>query len=679
MIILKLKLPNNPEKQNKVQLFNETQLRVQVRKIIEFLKLIKPHLLQTGFRETASELRHLKRDKDSTAYIHNSFNAYRLDSSDEEALLNYMRKINGEGFCLYYGVFDFDKSSGSNRVNNKNAVFTTLLPIDFDNISEGQYLQVKDTLNKLGLKTVDISTGHGYQMIILLNHKVHDKEILKKFTNLLLSKGFPCDAAITDAARIMRLPFTFNCKCLDKASKYYGKEEPIPIRLIDAPEDRYSLDYVLGQLNTLPDEAVPQCNDNNKVDVKGGENIMVKDNNKISEVPVEPVQLTILLDSIEEDLDVKVEPIEEVPTTVSQDNIDQYIDINDEQIEVEEVPMSVYQNNIEQYINLDTEPVEELSIEQYKDINFEPTQVPITIPQDIIDKYPDVNFDIIPVALSKMLFGTREGLRNQALLFMLPTFKNKMGYTSEAIERILVTWGSLCKPVISKYEIKSEIIRLYRYGYTKSYGLWTSELAKEYGYFDFKRYSIQRDESIWIPNRSLEKIQKLHPTAFKIYIAMMITKANSKERFHYVTRKELEIITGYSYRTISRHINSLVKLRFISRTKIAKKKGSSYNYYVNPYNSSKKGFTIINKDMIIKMFKEAGAGATKLYTYMLSMININKKNTTCWASQEYLGDIIGKTQSCVSRMTSKLHNSKFINKITYFVGVVPHCEYNILI
>lgn len=303
-----------------------------------------------------------------------------------------MKKINGEGFCLYYGVFDFNKSDGSNRVNNKNAVFTTLLPIDFDNITESQYLEVKDMLDKLSLKTVNISTGHGYQMIILLNHKVHDKEILKKFTNLLLSKGFPCDSAITDAARIMRLPFTFNCKCLDKASKYYGKEEPIPIKLIGSTEDRYSLDYVLGQLNTLPDVDVsPQCKDKsaNKADVKGGEKRMVKDNNKISEVLAEPVQLTLLLNNIEEDLDVKVEPIqaEEVPTTAYQDNTEQYIDVNDEPIEVDEVPMSVYQNNIEHYINLDTEPVEELSIEQYKDINFDPPQVPIKIPQDIRDKY----------------------------------------------------------------------------------------------------------------------------------------------------------------------------------------------------------------------------------------------------------------------------------------------------
>ncbi|WP_091013345.1 hypothetical protein [Paenibacillus amylolyticus] len=107
----------------------------------------------------------------------------------------------------------------------------------------------------LDIETIDVFSGHGWQSIILLNHRVTDKEILKKFTGLMLAKGFRVDSAIVDASRVLRMPYSFNCKALDKKSKYYDSINPKIIATTDHfwTERRYHVADVFGKLNNLPD------------------------------------------------------------------------------------------------------------------------------------------------------------------------------------------------------------------------------------------------------------------------------------------------------------------------------------------------------------------------------------------------------------------------------------------
>ena len=104
-----------------------------------------------------------------------------------------------------------------NKIAVNNAIGTQILIADFDNITEDEFILEKIKLAKIGIETLDVFTGHGFQSIILLDNPTEDKELLRKFTNLMLSKGFKVDYKIKDCARIMRLIEVWNCKEFTKS------------------------------------------------------------------------------------------------------------------------------------------------------------------------------------------------------------------------------------------------------------------------------------------------------------------------------------------------------------------------------------------------------------------------------------------------------------------------------
>ena len=90
----------------------------------------------------------------------------------------------------------------------------------------------------------------------MLEDKVHDLNALKKFTNLLQTKGFKVDGSIIDPARVMRMPATFNCKNFDKTRSSYdpNKEWAIPAKLLKKTDKRLKYSEVMSALNKLPDK-----------------------------------------------------------------------------------------------------------------------------------------------------------------------------------------------------------------------------------------------------------------------------------------------------------------------------------------------------------------------------------------------------------------------------------------
>src|SRR5699024_2611320 len=140
------------------------------------------------------------------------------------------------------------------KINNQNALFTTILAIDFDSMTYEEFEKEKAKLIALDIETIDIFTGHGFQSIILLEHKVYDKNILSDFTKLLESRGFKVDASIVDSARLLRLPYTFNCKALDqKQTEYYSKDNPqiYPTVDISWTERRYHIQDIFNKISSM--------------------------------------------------------------------------------------------------------------------------------------------------------------------------------------------------------------------------------------------------------------------------------------------------------------------------------------------------------------------------------------------------------------------------------------------
>lgn len=249
-----------------VPVLNGKQIKKTVDKQVRFLKAIYPWLeeLET-YSEGAMEIRPIKRDvinlkKD----FKKSYNAWHMGEKDISELEEFMLNITGKGYCIYYSAYAFDyhldcykedgKKFKKGAVNKQNALFTSILPIDFDNMTYEEFEKEKAKLTALGIETIDVYSGHGFQSIILLEHKVYDTNLIGDFTKLLDSRGFKIDLSIVDSARILRLPYTFNCKALDpNQTEYYNPINPeiFPTTDINWTKKRYHVQDIFNRISTM--------------------------------------------------------------------------------------------------------------------------------------------------------------------------------------------------------------------------------------------------------------------------------------------------------------------------------------------------------------------------------------------------------------------------------------------
>lgn len=245
----------------------EEELMEQTNKIWNFLQFIHPELIRdrnyfeingVSKNDLAIELRTLKRIKGEKPFYRNH-RVYNYGDSQKEKLYKFLKSLNNKEipFCMYYSVFNFDsKTMGISKSGNEkqawnnciclnNAVSTHILIMDFDDITEEKFIEQKMKLCKIGLDTTDIFSGHGYQSIIKLDKLCSDKEILTKFTNTLIKKGFKVDKKIKDCARIMRPPSTENSK--DVLEGYNA----IPTDIYYLSDKIYTVEEVFNKLSTL--------------------------------------------------------------------------------------------------------------------------------------------------------------------------------------------------------------------------------------------------------------------------------------------------------------------------------------------------------------------------------------------------------------------------------------------
>lgn len=276
--------------------FSDLQIEKQLNKQIKFLKLIYPWLTEENYHDGCIELRPIRRER--KAKYARSYNTWRLGEKDINSLRDFLKLINGQGYCLYYSLFAFDYTKTNEKqkgkINKDNALFTSVLGADFDNITFEEFKLEKEKFTKLGIETIDVFTGHGFQSIILLKEKIYDKEIIKKFTKLLISKGIKADLAIVDCARIFRMPFSFNCKSLDPKNKHFN-EGIKPTTIINLTEKRYNFIDIFAKLNTL-DTVVEDYEQLTELDIKS-----------IETKPVSVAEKKIQLDKIKEIKNIKIE------------------------------------------------------------------------------------------------------------------------------------------------------------------------------------------------------------------------------------------------------------------------------------------------------------------------------------------------------------------------------------
>lgn len=583
-----------------VPVLNNEQIDKQVEKQTRFLKAIHPQLEDKHWNEGRIELRPVKRDPNLKDYLR-SYGTWRFADKDVVELKKFLQIINGKGVDLYFSAFAFDHSKEvikkdgkkyeKGKVNNENALFTSVLPADFDGITIEEFQAQKQIFTALGIETIDIFTGHGFQSFILLNHKVGDKDIFKKFTSLMLAKGFKVDEAITDPARVLRMSYSFNCKALDPKSKYHSQSPQI-IATTDVSwtDRRYHITEIFEKLNSLPDVI-------KSIDLLPASDMIST---------ASPVLVSMNRRTSKRDVEQKIKEVGQ--------------------------------------INVDT----------------------------LKAVYTMLDFERLPLSIQKMLAGSEEGLRNEVMMFLIPFLRNSLGLSIQKIKEIMIHWEERCSPQLGKIFVQEEVDRIYSLGFKGKHGKYSEKLQKAYGYIDFEEYT--KRNKILIPNEFFENLNSLSDGAVRIYLAMkLVGCVNGISNFN---KLDIQEYAQISQRTMERNIRHLLSTRHISKRNGNRRSGEGHVYYINPYYNATKGFTMIENATVKLMLNELTDGELKLYIFLSKMIG--ESGNSCWASQKYIAEKIGKKgQDSISKMSSSLHKKGFITKQTTEKDRVKHSVYNL--
>lgn len=249
------------QEQNELLTLLPWQLEEQLETITYFLQSVHPHLNGgEGFRPCV-ELRPINRGEEDYM-LSRSLMLWDLQPESIERLRKFLTRHNGQPTCLFYSVFSYDnhtqgkskasKNSKSSRITTDSALSVSEIALDFDNISFEEYVELVDKFEALGIYAIWVFSGHGYQAHILLDKALEDTDLLRHCVYKFRSKGFDCDPACIDPARLMRLPYTYNCKCFKDEAYEEEMEEPPMCMLKQESGSRYSLNDILEKLDTLP-------------------------------------------------------------------------------------------------------------------------------------------------------------------------------------------------------------------------------------------------------------------------------------------------------------------------------------------------------------------------------------------------------------------------------------------
>lgn len=238
-------------------------LEKQLKDIVKFLSFSHPGLVDGTYesRKACVELRPISRCGYNYS-LSRSLNLWNLNANSVERLRQFLLLHNGTQYCLYYSVFafDYDKAytvtpSGQKRkkgkVNKEAVLFHNEIVLDFDDVPKSEFEILYDRFAELGLYGLWVYTGHGIQVHLKLDELHFDSSILKKIVYKFRAKGFKCDEACVDTARVMRLPSTFNCKCFAVEKLAHEKDNPPFCEIVAIDEEAYAIETLFKKLDAL--------------------------------------------------------------------------------------------------------------------------------------------------------------------------------------------------------------------------------------------------------------------------------------------------------------------------------------------------------------------------------------------------------------------------------------------
>lgn len=592
-------MQNNTQVFHTLPQFTESQLRRQAEKQKRFLLTIHPFLAdEENYNEGCIELRPIKRES-KLKYLR-SFNTWHLREKDIDKLVSTLNDINGNGYCFYYSTFAFDyekevqKKNGKpfekGKINNQNALFTTVLVMDFDEITYETFMHEKQQLLDLGIETIDVFTGHGFQSIILLNQRVYETTILKHFTELLLSKGFKIDPAVIDAARVMRMPYSFNAKALDSNNKYYDPDRPEihPTTDINWTDKRYDVLDVFTRINTLPDQS------------KSNSNPLAK--NELENMKTAPLVQTNSKDRAKEATDIQVKSLASVYDMIDYDTLPIPI-----KKMLTHTPIS-YRNKVMLFLIPFFRNTLGLNIEIVKDVfkiwanrcdppletDFVVSEVDRLWAYDIhgrwgkydeemetlfgpiqFDQYKRDNKIVIP----NSIFEEFNVISNTAIriYFAMKLAEKRDEVKNFSIEDILFYSG------ISKKTFHRNIDDLLKFGYvSKRKRKINKKKGEKYIYYLNPYYSVVEGFTLIETLLIKDMLRELTGNELKLYSYLVrMTGSYNKERDVWASQSYLATKVGTKRNTISELTTALDKKRYITKTTTETNKQMHSTYNLN--------------------------------------------------------------------------------------------------
>lgn len=240
---------------------NAAELDAQLETVLTFLRLVHPSLISDEKSKPCVELRPIIRGE-WDFNLSRPCNIWDLSDESIDRVRAFLKRHNGAPTCLFYSIYTYDNNmkvktkkgtvAKPGHITLAAAIDTHEVVLDFDHIGFQEYTQLVDRFEALGLYALWVFTGHGYHAHLLLSEGLMQKDVLAQVVYKFRSKGFDCDSACVDAARVMRLPGTYNKKYLVDETYAFEGAEPPKCEITQASAERYSLGYILDALDKLP-------------------------------------------------------------------------------------------------------------------------------------------------------------------------------------------------------------------------------------------------------------------------------------------------------------------------------------------------------------------------------------------------------------------------------------------
>lgn len=139
---------------------------------------------------------------------------YGFGIENQLMLLKKLDKLNLKEYNIYYSLYRYELTDIKRRmINSANSRCTSVLALDFDKIDSVKKDELYKFFTAKDIRPMIVSSGYGYHFLFRLNKTYYDIKLLAIFNRLVIEElGLPADSSVKDCARVLRLPFTFNCK-----------------------------------------------------------------------------------------------------------------------------------------------------------------------------------------------------------------------------------------------------------------------------------------------------------------------------------------------------------------------------------------------------------------------------------------------------------------------------------